>query len=189
MRPMKIALYGGSFDPPHIAHQLVCLYILSTKPIDEVWLIPCYQHPFGKKSADFAHRLAMCTQAATDLAPRVKVCDIEADLPQPSYTLHTIEAIQARHPNYQFSWVIGEDIFPNLHRWYHFEELQKKISFLIIGREGFHSDAPISIKMPEVSSTHIRNQLFQGIKPHDLVPKKVLAYIEQQKLYQEKNDL
>jgi nicotinate-nucleotide adenylyltransferase len=43
-----VGLYGGSFNPPHVAHQLVALYVLETQPIDELWFVPTYHHPFGK---------------------------------------------------------------------------------------------------------------------------------------------
>ena len=54
---MRVALFGGSFNPPHVAHQLVALYVLETQPVDELWLIPCFQHPF-EKSAGAVRRSA-----------------------------------------------------------------------------------------------------------------------------------
>ena len=47
----RVALFGGSFNPPHVAHQLVALYILETQDVDELWFVPTYAHPFGKQLA------------------------------------------------------------------------------------------------------------------------------------------
>ena len=45
----RVALFGGSFNPPHVAHELVALYVLETQPVDELWLLPVYQHVFDEK--------------------------------------------------------------------------------------------------------------------------------------------
>ena len=47
----RVALFGGSFNPPHVAHQLVALYVLETQPVDELWFVPVYEHVFGKPLA------------------------------------------------------------------------------------------------------------------------------------------
>ena len=54
----RVGLFGGSFNPPHVAHQLVALYVLETL-VDEVWFVPTYSHPFGKDLAAYDHRIAM----------------------------------------------------------------------------------------------------------------------------------
>lgn len=69
----RVALFGGSFNPPHVAHQLVALYALETQPIDELWFLPVWDHVFGKQLASYADRVAMCEHAAAALGPRVKV--------------------------------------------------------------------------------------------------------------------
>jgi nicotinate-nucleotide adenylyltransferase len=66
----RIALFGGSFNPPHVAHQLVALYVLETQPIDELWIVPVYTHALGKQLADYEHRVAMCELAAAPLGSR-----------------------------------------------------------------------------------------------------------------------
>ena len=55
----RVALFGGSFNPPHVAHQMVALYVLETQPVDELWFVPTYAHPFGKALVDYDHRIAM----------------------------------------------------------------------------------------------------------------------------------
>jgi nicotinic acid mononucleotide adenylyltransferase len=76
----RVALFGGSFNPPHAAHQLVALYVLETQPVDELWFVPTYAHPFGKQLATYEHRIAMCELAAAALGPRARVSQVEAEL-------------------------------------------------------------------------------------------------------------
>lgn len=179
---MRIALYGGSFDPPHVGHQLVCLYVLATKQVDLVWLMPCASHPFGKQSLSFEHRLEMCRLAARVL-PQVSVCSIEGELPTPSYTLRTVQALKKKQPADEFVIVIGEDVAPGLPTWYGWEELSRLVEFVVVGREGSQSSLNFPIRMPNVNSTHIRTQLAQGQLPTDLVPTCVLDYIQAHHLY------
>src|SRR3954452_17963814 len=77
---MRVALFGGSFNPVHVAHQLVALYVLETQPVDELWFVPTYAHPFGKQLVSYDHGLAMCALAAAPLAPRVQISRAEAEL-------------------------------------------------------------------------------------------------------------
>ena len=75
----RVALFGGSFNPPHVAHQLAALYVLETQPIDELWFVPVYEHVFGKPLAPYADRVTMCELAAAAI-PRTKVCRAEEQL-------------------------------------------------------------------------------------------------------------
>lgn len=131
---MRIALFGGSFDPPHIGHQMACLYVLETHDIDELWLVPCFQHPFDKRMTEFAHRVAMCRRVAGSLSPRVQVCTIEEELRGPSYTISTVRALSARHPGHQFHVVIGADLLAERPRWHGYAELVERVRFIVLGR-------------------------------------------------------
>ena len=74
-----IALLGGSFNPPHVAHLMVAYWTLATQDVREVWLLPSYRHPFGKDLAPFDDRVAMCELAARALRG-VAVCTAEREL-------------------------------------------------------------------------------------------------------------
>src|SRR5579883_2408542 len=113
---IKVAIYGGSFNPPHIAHQMACLYLLSCCDVDEVWLVPCFQHPFDKSLAPFDDRFALC-QALTEPLKNVQVSRIEQELGGESRTLRTVKALLAAHPERQFALVIGADILLERHKW------------------------------------------------------------------------
>lgn len=192
---MRVALFGGSFDPPHVGHQLAALYVLETFPVDELWLVPVFRHVFDKRLTPFRHRLAMCQLLADSLGPRVHVSTIEEELGGPSYTLHMVQRLMQKHPSVEFSMVIGSDLLKERERWFGFPELAKLLPFLVLHRSGSDSDAvvPVSsgdishhevLRLPEVSSTGCRAALSKGGRPTGWVCRRVLDYIEQHALYQ-----
>jgi nicotinate-nucleotide adenylyltransferase len=95
---MRVAFFGGSFNPPHVAHQLVALYVLETAAVDELWMVPCLKHPFDKALAPFPQRLRMCELAAAALGPRARVSDIEGRLGGESRTLADHQGLAHRAP-------------------------------------------------------------------------------------------
>src|ERR1700710_25515 len=107
---MRIALYGGSFNPPHLGHELAAFYVLETANVDQLWFVPCFQHAFEKALQPFEDRFRMCELAAAALGPRARVSDIERELGQASRTLRTLRALEARHPGDTFVEVIGADL-------------------------------------------------------------------------------
>jgi nicotinate-nucleotide adenylyltransferase len=177
---MRVALFGGSFNPPHVAHQLVALYVLETQPVDELWMIPCFQHPFEKSLQPFADRLEMCRRAADGLGGRVRVSEVEAELGGESRTLRTVQALQAAHPGHQFSLIIGSDLQPETGSWYRADELQRLVPFVVVGRGGH---APGEVTMPEISSSDVRRRLREALPVDHLVPRRVLDYIQERGLY------
>jgi|SRR6478672_13458886 len=178
---MRVALFGGSFNPPHVAHQMVALYVLETAPVDEVWLVPAYEHAFGKPLAPFAERLAMCELAAAALAPRVRVSPVEGDIGGRSLTLRTVQRLRELHPEHTFSLVIGSDLQGDVSNWYGADELVRSVPFIVVNRPGGQPTAGIT--MPDVSSTAVRAALAAGKAVDELVPRAVLDYILRKGLY------
>jgi nicotinate-nucleotide adenylyltransferase len=183
---MRVALYGGSFNPPHIGHQLAALYVLETAEIDQLWLIPCFKHPFEKSLVPFEDRFRMCELAAAPLGPRACVSDVERELGQESRTLRTLRTLQARHPAHRFSLVIGADLVGETGDWYGAEELRQAAPFIVVGRAGVPptAGAPPGVEMPAVSSTEIRRALAGGEPVAGLVSRAVLDYIYARGLWQ-----
>jgi nicotinate-nucleotide adenylyltransferase len=188
---MRVALFGGSFNPPHVAHQLVALYVLETQPVDELWMIPCFLHPFEKSLQPFADRLEMCRRAAQGLGDRVRVSEVEGELGGESRTLRTVQALQAAHPGHQFSLIIGSDLQIETASWYRAEELRRLVPFVVVGRGG-HAPGSTStsttetiagVTMPEISSSDVRRRLREGLPVDRLVPRGVLDYIRERGLY------
>ncbi len=179
--PMRVALFGGSFNPPHVAHQMVALYVLETAGVDELWMVPAFQHPFDKSLAPFDHRLAMCEAAAVALGRRVKVSAVERDLGVESRTLRTVRRLQQEFPAHTFSLVIGADLIHEVPTWYAGEELQRTVPFIVVGRTGF--DVEGKLALPRLSSTEVRDALLAGRSVDGLVSRSVLDYIQAHNLY------
>jgi nicotinate-nucleotide adenylyltransferase len=178
---MRVAFFGGSFNPPHVAHQLVSLYVLETAAVDELWLVPCRKHPFDKPLAPYQHRLRMCELAAAALGSRARVSDIEGRLGGESRTLLTLKALRAEQPGCEFHLVVGADIEPELPSWYGAEELLATVPRIVIGRGGFAGGS--TLVMPAVSSTEVRARLARGQSVAGLVPAAVGSYIREHGLY------
>ena len=185
--PRSIALFGGSFNPPHVCHTLASLWVLQTQPVDEIWWIPTYQHAFDKSLASFDERLEMCHLATAELQ-RIQIHTIERDLGGESRTIDTVRELHRRHPGVDFSLVIGADILEEIHRWKNWEGLIELVSLIVVGRKGYahpNSDQIVDLALPDISSTIIRDALANSRydEIHDWIPRSVLNYISTEKLY------
>jgi nicotinate-nucleotide adenylyltransferase len=177
---MRVAIYGGSFNPPHVSHQLAALYVLETQPVDELWFVPCFKHPFEKALESFEDRLEMCRRAAAALGPRARVSDIEGRLGGESRTLRTVTELQRENPSLELYLVVGADLVGELPSWYGAKHLEQLVRFIVVGRTGYPGAGPA---MPEVSSTEVRECLRRGEPVDSLLPRSVLDYIRERKLY------
>lgn len=180
----EIALLGGSFNPPHVAHLMAAWWALATQGVSEVWLLPAFRHPFGKELAPFEDRLEMCRLAARALRG-VHVCGAEAELagdPLVGKTARTLEHLVAKHPAHRFALVVGADILAETAKWYRWDRVQELARIIVVGRQG-HPPVPGAPDLPAISSTEIRARLARGDDVHGLVPEKVLRYVEEKGLY------
>lgn len=184
---MTVAIFGGSFNPVHAAHQLVALYVLETQAVDELWFVPTYEHPFAKPLAGYDHRVAMCELAVAPLGPRVRVSRAEQELAlRPGFvssrTIDLLEMIAETHPGEQLRFVIGSDILAETDKWHRWDAVAEAAPPIVIARPG-HAGGH-GVEMPDISATHIRELLAK----HDpsvasLVPRAVLGYIAANGLY------
>ena len=181
---MNVFLFGGSFNPPHIAHVLAVTYVLATEEVDLVAVVPCDRHPFAKELAPFGHRFAMCERAMGWL-PRTQILRVEEELGGESRTLRTVEHLSKVHADWRMRLVLGADVLLEGPRWHGFDRVAELAPPIILGRAGVTTpEAPRPI-LPEVSSTAIRDAIRGGRTPEiaPLVPRAVLAYIETEGLY------
>lgn len=151
----KIALFGGSFDPPHQGHKAVLKKLLHEKTFDEIWIIPVFHHPFAKKTSPYEIRLELLKTMVKDLADNsIKIIEVEKEMGQnPCYTFDVVQNLKSKFPNHQFTFVAGSDIKQDLPKWQHYEELKKEVDFYFIKRKGYEDS-----DLPEISSTEIRNK-------------------------------
>jgi nicotinate-nucleotide adenylyltransferase len=177
---MRVAVYGGSFNPPHVAHQMALAYVLATAHVDEVWMVPTFKHPFDKQLVPFSDRAKMCELAASPFKA-VRVSRVEEELGGESYTLRTMRALKERHPDHRFSLVIGADLVAERERWHGWPELKELVPFIVVGRDGSPSSGGIAL--PAVSSTIVRQRLGSNEPVDALVAADVLDYIRARGLY------
>jgi len=187
----RIALFGGSFNPPHVAHQMVALYVLETQPVDELWFAPTFAHPFGKPLAPYADRVTMCELAAAPLGPRAKVSRAEEELARKpgfvaSRTLDLIDHLAA--PDRELRLVCGTDILAETAKWYRWDDVVARAPLIVIGRGGHPLPAgsvATGVEMPEISATQIRVALASADRRavESLLPAQVLRYIDAHHLY------
>ena len=171
---MEIALFGGSFDPPHAGHLLAALYVLATEPVDELWLVPVFEHPLGKKpAAPFAHRALLCEEAVRDLA-RVRVSRIEGELQGEGRTVDLLEHLHEAYPGDRWTLVLGTDLVAERPQWKRFDRIAELARVVTLPRRGFDQTS----LLPEISSTQVR-ALLQARSPEAarLVPRRVLEAI------------
>jgi nicotinate-nucleotide adenylyltransferase len=163
---MEIALFGGSFDPPHVGHLLAAAYVLATEPVDELWLVPVYEHPFGKRfRASFEQRVELCEAAVGSIGlQRVHVSRIEERLAQAGGDGRTVDLLEHLHRERladRFALVIGSDLLAETSQWKRFDRVQALARLVVLERGG-HPTGAGAPTIPEVSSTHVRSLLGAG---------------------------
>jgi len=173
---LRIGVYGGSFNPPHVGHALVCGWLRWTGRVDEVWLVPAYEHAFSKLLAPFSFRVDLCRALAADLGSGLRVEAIEATLPTPSYTLRTLRVLAATHPGVQLQLVVGADVLEQKEHWHRWDRIQQDFTPIVVGRAG-HDPVAESPSFPEISSTQIRRRLAAGQPVDHLVTASVASLL------------
>ncbi len=196
---MNIGLFGGSFDPPHLAHLIVAETVREQFRLDQIWWIPAFEPPHKVEEALAAshHRLAM-TRRATQGNPGFATSEVEVRRAGISYTVETVRALQETHPDYAFSLLLGGDSLHDFGSWYQPEEILARVPLIVYQRPGAAGEAPVasflegrvrfaSAPLIDLSATEIRARVRAGRSIRYLVPDAVRAYIEEQGLYRVSN--
>ncbi|MDX1387021.1 MAG: nicotinate-nicotinamide nucleotide adenylyltransferase [bacterium] len=173
---MKIALFGGSFDPPHRAHVQVVQYLLDSGQFDQIWIVPSKTNPFKDSSSNFSLRCKMCSLAFEAFGDGVQVLDVDQKLS--GYTIDLVKYLMAQHPECDFTFVGGSDLKEQLPRWKDGKLLEAMISFKFLPR-------PPDPKSPFLpfSSTEVREALARGEDPEKFLPQKVAEFVKRENLY------
>lgn len=151
----EVAFFGGSFNPPHVAHVLAAAYLRSVGELERVLVVPVYSHAFDKQLVAYEHRVVMC-ELALGWLPGVEISRIEERLETPSLTLRTLQALAQEHPDWRLRLVVGSDVLFETHKWHAWDAIERLAPPFVIGRVGApHPDAPPPV-LPDVSSTRIR---------------------------------
>ncbi|MBK8502269.1 MAG: nicotinate-nucleotide adenylyltransferase [Saprospiraceae bacterium] len=190
---MKVGLFFGSFNPVHTGHMIIANQIVSLTTLDQVWMIVSPHNPLKKKAtlANDFDRLHMVNLAIGDNV-KIRASNVEFSLPKPSYTIDTLVYLTEKHPEYQFTLIMGADNLATLHKWKNYEKILDNFDLYIYQRPGIHlaeelipSRARVLGDLPllHISSTYIRQCLRKGISIQYLVPDAVFTYLEGSSMY------
>lgn len=168
---IKTGIFGGSFNPIHIGHLALANYLCEYSDLDEIWFLVSPHNPL-KEQSDLWNdnlRLELVKLAVADY-PRFHASDFEFHLPRPSYTVNTLDALQAAYPEREFTLIIGADNWAIFPRWYKAIEILTRHRVIIYPRPGYSIDCeglPSSVQVVdtpllEISSTFIRQALKKG---------------------------
>ena len=192
----RVALFGGSFNPPHVAHQMVALWALETQPIDEVWFVPVYKHAFNKDLEPFEHRVEMTRLAAARFGAAARVVDAEKD--NASGRTYDLLVELTRDAALSFRLLVGTDILAESHKWHRWDDVIAMAPLMVIARAGHLAPGQeTTFAAPSISSTKIRELLACETTPAgsdaerkrardevaSLLPASVLGYIDAHGLY------
>lgn len=192
---MKIAYFGGTFDPPHLGHLNAIKLILDQTDVDLVYVVVS-NDPWMKSSVrkitDPYLRLKMA-QLAFENLDRVKVSDIEITRGGKSYSIDTVKTILKNHPSARISLVVGSELLEELPAWKNFDELTQLVDLIVLCREqqpdsfvlnNFASKVFIKIdEFKDVSSSLIRELVKGGAELNSYLSKPVMDFIKTNKLY------
>lgn len=189
---MEIAVLGGTFNPPTIAHQAMIEACAAQPFIDEVWVLPSGQRADKQFETSNADRLYMLEVAiaATGLQDMVRIETLEIEQEGRTETCVTAAVLAARHPADRLWLVFGMDAYQDMPQWRDGDRLQRELSLLVIPRDG-HEDVlssnakllPIDLQAG-LSSTEIRRRTAQAQPITGLTCQGVERYIQQRQLYQ-----
>jgi nicotinate-nucleotide adenylyltransferase len=177
-----IALFGGSFDPPHRGHQAIVENLSSFEDIDRVIVMPAFLNPFKQSTlASAKQRLGWCNRVFA--GDKVAVSDFEVSQERAVYTIETLKALSE---TYDIKYlVIGSDNIAQIQQWKSFDEIDRQITWVVFSRgstpvncHALSACKALTLEMP-ISSTEIRT----GLHPEQLDPK---IRTEVQQLLQQK---
>ena len=189
---MKICLFGGTFNPPHIGHLLIAQTVCEEENFDKIIFIPANKPPHKSNVASVQHRLAML-EIAISGNPKFSISDIEIMRGGISYSIETIKKIKKENIDYDLYYLIGSDSLLEFSSWKGPREILNECKDLVAIRPGFRpSDIPAWIlhriqfaNVPrfQISSTNIRNRWKENKTIRYMVTLPVWEYINKHDLY------
>lgn len=190
---MRLGIFGGSFDPPHVGHLLAASDAFEALALDSLIFVPAAVQPLkaGLATAAAHHRLAM-VQLLIGADARFAVDAVEIERAGLSYTVDTLETFAQRFPSAERFFLVGEDAMTAFAAWKAPREILRLARLAILRRPGAAAADPmsrpdgtiaLSTRLVDVSSTEIRERVRAGRSIRGFVPESVAAFIETERLY------
>ena len=197
----RIGLYFGTFNPIHVGHLIIANHMVQYAALDDLWFVVSPQNPLKPKASLLAdyHRLAL-VRIAVDNNFKLRASNIEFDLPQPSYTIHTLAALSEKHPDHDFTIIMGEDNLNTLPKWKNYDQILEHYSILVYPRvesdenlsviSGDRSDlldhpkvTMVDAPLMKISASFIRKAVHDGNDVRYLLTEPVLKYVDEMNFY------
>ena len=194
---MKIGIFGGTFDPPHLGHLILATEALEQLGLDKVYwvLTPESPHKASQHKADIEHRIRMVEMAIRH-EQKFAVSLVELDRPGPHYTVDTLTQIRSNHSSDHLTLLLGGDSLAQLSTWKNPKQILKLIDNLGVmrrpGEDQAHpsglpevKDKLVMINAPllQISSREIRAKILEGKNFRYYLPEDVFEYIIRVNLY------
>ncbi len=198
-KPQRVGVYGGAFDPPHLAHHALAEAAIAQLQLDKLIVLPtghAWHKPRQLSSAE--HRVAMTRLAFADV-PCAQVDARETQRTGATYTIDTLTQLLLELPQSELFLIMGADQFANFCTWHRWQDIAKIATICIAARASFTWARPLNdtqnalysqcriqtIDMPDtpISATDIRQRVHQGLGLDHLVNAQVARYIAEHKLY------
>ena len=188
----KIGLFFGSFNPVHNGHLMLANYIVEYTDLDSIWFVVSPQNPFKDKESllQDRHRFDMLEMAVKNDS-RFEVCDIEFNMPKPSYTIDTLTRLSELYPETEFHLICGMDNLVNFKKWKNAQEILDNYHLLVYPRKGYEGGELVNhksvsiINAPEIeiSSSFIRTAVAENKDVRYFMPEKSYNYMIDMNFY------
>lgn len=188
---MRLGLFGGTFDPPHVGHWLVAVDAYEALALDRLVFVPAARQPLklGQPQASPADRLAM-VRAMTAGDPRFAVDPIEIEREGLSYTVDTLTAFRQRPGVSELFFLVGADVLASFERWREPDRVQALATLVVLRRDTDRVALPpglrarvLETRRVDVSSTEVRARVRAGRSIRGFVPAAVETHVSTTGLY------
>jgi len=196
---MRIGVFGGTFDPVHLAHLILAEQCREQARLDQVWFVVAARPPHKHEGelTPFAQRVEML-QLAIAGNPTFRVEELEKERSGPSYTADTLDELDRLHPGNEWLLMVGTDTLRDLPTWYEPRRVVQRAALLVMARPGaalvpageLQAKLGASVRMQrieapliDISSRDLRGRVRQGRSIRYFVPRAVEMYVLEKKLY------
>lgn len=189
---LRVGLFGGTFDPPHVGHLVTAVNVLHALELDRVILMVAnvpWQKQGVRRITPAEDRVAM-VEAAVRGVPGLVAGRTEIDRGGPSYTADTLATLAEEYPGAEFFTVVGDDAAAGLPTWERFRDVLDRSRIVVVDRPGTPVALPegidwVRVEVPrlEVSSTDLRSRFVDGRPLDYLITPPVLEVIRERALY------
>jgi nicotinate-nucleotide adenylyltransferase len=190
--PLRLGVFGGTFDPPHVGHLVTALNVRHALGLDRVIMMVAnvpWQKEGSRPISPAADRLAM-VRAAVAGVDGLEAGDLELERPGPTYTADTLAELAIRHPGVELFTILGDDAAAGITTWERADEVCARSQLVVVDRPGAPVELPsgfdwLHVEVPhlEVSSTDLRQRFVDGRPLDFLVTPAVLDVVRQRGLY------